>query len=327
MVRTGSLAAIGLLALSACGDAAPRAAEPASQISERPGGTVVFVSRGNRLTAIDVATGRRRVRRVSALAACGPEVQVTAGHVVFAGLRKGRTTVYSMPLALDRSPVRLGTAHVFVPSATTGRVWLAGTDCHRRTMVGVREVTVDGRVTVDSPRRVPGTWVAAAVPGGLVILRGRTVALWDPRSGRTPRRLRLAAVTKARGDLMLGCTGNCHNLAVSDAATGRTVVAHSPDGQLDIGGALSPDGSLLAAPVLRHRRWRVALVNTRTGATSTLKGSRTGRTYPQPAWSASSGWLLIRGGRSRILAYRPGSARVLRLPVKLPASTGSFAAG
>ena len=116
--------------------------------------------------------------------------------------------MYSAPLALDGPPVRLGSAHVYVPSATAGRMWLAGVDCDRGTMVGVREVTVDGRVTVESRRRVPGSWVAAAVREGLVVQRGRRLSVWDPRTGRTVRRLRLEAVTETRGDLMLGCTGS-----------------------------------------------------------------------------------------------------------------------
>ena len=41
-------------------------------VSERPAGTLVYVSGSNRLTAIDVASGRRRVRRVASLAALRP---------------------------------------------------------------------------------------------------------------------------------------------------------------------------------------------------------------------------------------------------------------
>ena len=325
MVRPRILVAVALAALPACGGEAPRAAAPHKVVSERPAGTLVYVSGSNRLTAIDVASGRRRVRTVASLAACGPQLHVTAGRVVFAGLQKGRTTVYSAPLALDGPPVRLGSAHVYVPSATAGRMWLAGVDCDRSTMVGVREVTVDGRVTVESRRRVPGSWVAAAVREGLVVQRGRRLSVWDPRTGRTVRRLRLEAVTETRGDLMLGCTARCHHIAVADAATGRTVVARGR--RLDLGGRLSPDGSLLATTRLQHRRWSVALVDTRTGATSILRGARTGRTYPQVAWAASSGWLFIRGRGGRLLAYRPGSQRAVRLSLRLPPEAVSLAAG
>ena len=68
-------------------------------------------------------------------------------------------------------------------------------------------------------------------------------------------------------------------------------------------------------------------MNTRTGATSTVPGSRSGATYPQLAWSPSSGWLFIRGRGGRLLAYRPGAPRAVRLPVRLPGDVGVFAAG
>ncbi len=201
MLRPRIVALVALALLPGCG------AEPApvSRPPERPAGTLVYLSGGNRLTAVDVASGRRRVRRMSAVATCGPEMFVTAGHVVFAGLRGSRTTVFSIPVALNRPPLRLGPAHQFVPSATPGRVWLAGVDCDRRRMVGVREVAVDGRVTAASSSRVPGSWVAAAVRGGLVLQRGRALVVWDPRTGRTVRRLRLAAASDTRGDVMVGC--------------------------------------------------------------------------------------------------------------------------
>ena len=183
-------------------------------------------------------------------------------------------------------PVRLGAAHAYVPSATEGRVWLAGLDCDRPALHGVREVAVDGHVTAQSTRRVPGTWLAAAVRDGLVILRGRRLLVWDPRTGRTVRRLGLAAVAGSRGDLLLGCDARCRDLAFADAATARTVVARPPGHRrLDPSGALSPDGRLAAVPAQHGRRWSVALMGTRTGEASIVGGSRS-RTYPQLAWAA-----------------------------------------
>jgi hypothetical protein len=323
MPRPRILVAVALVALPACGGDEPA---PVGHVSERPSGTLVYVTGSNRLTAVDVATGRRRARTVSSVATCGPEVFVTAGHVVFAGVRKGRTTVFSAPLSLDRPPRLLGPAHQFVRSATPGRVWLAGTDCNRRRMVGVREVTVDGRVTAATRRRVPGTWVEAAVPGGLVVLRDRALSVWDPRTNRGGGRLALSAVTGTRGDLLVGCRGRCDGLTFADAASGRTVDARAGRGRLDLGAALSPGGSRVAAPAYRDRRWRVVLVDTRSGRTTTVPGTRTGRTYPTIAW-APSGWLFIRGRRDRVLAYRPGIARAIPLPLRLPAEAPSFGAG
>ena len=324
------MALAAVLAASGCGGGSPRAAAPQSRVSEQPAGTLVYVSGSNRLTAVDVATGRRRVRRVPSVASCGPELHVTAGHVVFAGVQRGRTTVFAAPVSLARPPVRLGAAHAFVPAATEGRVWLAGLDCDRPAMVGVREVTVGGRVSVASRRRVPGSWLAAAVRGGLVVQRGRSLLVWDPSTGRTLRRLPLAAVTEAHGHLIVGCTARsrCRDLAIVDAATARSVVARPPRRRhLDVGVALSPDGKLLAAPVRQKRRWSVALVDTRSGATAIVRGSQSGTTYPQLSWSRSSGWLFIRARGGRVLAHRPEASRAVRLPLRLPHEAAAFAAG
>jgi hypothetical protein len=246
---------------------------------EPPAGTLVFLSDANRLTAIDVASGQRVTRRVRSLPACGAELFVTGGHVVFSAVVKGATTVYSIPLTLDRRPTRLGTAHVFVPSATDGRVWLAGTDCDWTEMAGVREVSVDGEVTFESRERVPGNWVAAAAPDGLVVLDERDDFVWDPRTGRTA------------------------------------------ETSFDPEAVPSPDGSLVAMPVRAGRRWSVALAD--GGA---IRGSSTGRWFPDLAWSRSSGRLFIRSG-FRVKTYRPGDARAVRLPFRLPRSTVAVAAG
>jgi hypothetical protein len=302
-------------------------AEPAS---EQPDGTLVFVSRSNRLTAIDVASGRRTVRRVGAVASCGPELFVTGGHVVFAGVRDGRTIVFSAPVTLDRAPTRLGGAHIFVPSATEGRVWLAGTDCSRKRMVGVREVAVDGRVTVESRRRVPGTWVDGAVESGLVIVRDRATAVWDPGTGRAGAELGVEGVTEARGSMLAGCTGrsDCRDLAILDTNSGHEVVARSSGRyRLELDAKLSPDRSLLATPARSGRRWRIALVNTRDGATRLIRGSATGTTYPALSWAASTGWLFIRAHGGRIKAYRPGAANAVTLPTRAPRGAIAFAAG
>jgi hypothetical protein len=172
MARTAILVA---LLLVGCGGA--EAAAP-----ERTADTLVYLSNENRLTAIDVESGRRVTRRVRTLPACGAELFVTGGRIVFSAVMKGETTVYSLPLSLDGRPRRLGTAHVFLPSVD-GRVWLVGTDCDQ-VSEGVREVTVDGDVMFERGGPVPGDWVAGAVPEGLVVLDERDDFVWDPRTGR-----------------------------------------------------------------------------------------------------------------------------------------------
>jgi hypothetical protein len=296
--------------------------------ADTPAGTLVSIVRSNRLTAIDAASGRRTVRRVRAVASCGTELFQTGGHIIVAGVIESRTVVFSVPLSLDRPPRRLGSAHAFAPSATEGRVWLAGVDCSRKRMVGVREVTVDGEPTLASDRRVPGLWVPGAVKDGLVVQRGRALYIWDPRAAGTGRRLDLDAVIAAHGNLLVGCAvgSNCRELAILDQDSATEIRPRLEGHRLHSDAAISPDGSLVAVPARANRRWSVALVNIRDGTTSIVPGSDTGDSYPELSWAASTGWLFFRAG-TQVMAYRPGEPRAVKLPFRLRRDAFGFVAG
>jgi hypothetical protein len=230
---------------------------------------------------------------------------------------------------LDREPRRLGSAHAFVPSAVDGRVWLAGTRCTTKTMVGVREVTVDGRVTARSSRRVRG-WLAGAVEGGLVLLRSGSVFSWDPATGRRGRDLGVTWLSGTHGNRVAGCTlgTRCRGVSVVDAATGRarSIRIEAP---WKLGGTahFSPDGSLVATPVTTRRRSAVAVAGVDDGRLSLVPGSDGRGGYPEAAWSRSSGWLFFRASRGRVLAYLPGEDRAVTLPFRLPRDAVNFMAG
>ena len=101
---------------------------------------------------------------------------------------------------------------------------------------------------------------------------------------------------------------------VWDPRTGRTA-----DVRFDVDAVPSRDRSLVALPVRKRHRYSVSLDGT------PIRGSATGRWYPELTWSAS-GWLFIRAG-FRVKAYRPGAARAVTLPFRLPRSTIAVAAG
>jgi hypothetical protein len=305
------------------------APEPGAGTGEPPAGRIIFLTNGNRLNSIDVATGELTVRRVS-VATCGPEMYVTGGRVIFAELRRRRTVVYSVPVALDSRPTRLGSAHRFVPSATAGRVWLAGTDCHRRRMVGVKEVDVDGQVTFTSERRVPASWLTGAVEGGLVFQHRRSVSVWDPSTGASRDLAGVEGATAVQGNSIFGCAlrSRCRSLLIADSGTEARVAVRPPASRrLDLAGKFSPNGSHVALAASAKRRWSVALVNAGDGTTTIVPGSRTSRTYPHLSWSPSSGWLYFLGPGRSIMAYRPGEGRAVRLPFRLPRQAATFMAG
>jgi hypothetical protein len=313
MVRIGLLLVVGAVSLVL---AAPLAGQVEPR--EQPTGRLVFLLDGNRFLSVDVATGDRTERKIRGLAGCAPQLFSTGDHVVFSGVRKGRTVVLSMPASLRQPPRVLGEAHAFVPSATEGRVWLAGVDCDRRGMVGVREIGVDGGVTFRSDRRVPGTWVAGAVEGGLVLQRRRSALVWNPRTGRRDP-LALRSVVTARGELIAGCTGRgACPLTVVDTASSRTVqAAPPPRGRLDLAPQISPDGTQVVAPAVAKQRWSLALVDPRDGRTTIVPGSQTGKSFPYPTWT-STGWLLFRSAGGRLMAYRPGDEQPIALRLRWP---------
>ena len=320
---------LALLAVAVAAVAA--AATPAGGGGAGPSGRILYVTNGDRLTSVDVASGEQVSRRVS-VAGCGPDAYLTGGRVVFAELRKQRTIVYSVPQELDRKPRRLGTAHAFVRSAVDGRIWMSGRVCRsKKLLAGAREVTVDGEVTATTSHELPTEWLIGAVDDGLLIGGRRSVALWDPESGRTLRRLDgLKWVEGVRGNRVAGCVPNtrCSALAIVDAGTGERVVAELPK-PYRLGGRadFSPDGSLVATPVMADRRWAMALVDTSDGSVALVPGFRSRRIYPEAAWSATSGWLFFRGERNRVMAYRPGEEGALALPLKLPRTAVNFMAG
>jgi hypothetical protein len=322
MVRIGLLLVVGAVSLAL---AAPLAGQV--EPSPQPTGRLVFLLDGNRFLSVDVATGRRTVRKIRGLAGCAPQLYSTGGHVVFSGVRKRRTVVLSMPASLNQPPRVLGEAHAFVPSATEGRVWLAGVDCDRRGMVGVREMSVDGGVTFRSERRVPGRWLVGAVRKGLV-LHGKRPLVWDPRSGRRSA-IALKAVVTTRGELMAGCLkrASCRPLTILDASTSRLVTARPPARQrLDLAAQFSPDTTHLVAPALEGQCWSIALVDTHTGATGIVPGSSTGERYPYQTWS-SSGWLIFRSSGGRMMAYLPGEPQPVALPFRWPRQARAVVGG
>jgi hypothetical protein len=252
----------------------------ASANEDLPSGTLILLPlRDAGLTAIDVRTGELTRR---ALPELGPgdalyHLVKTGGRLVLYG---GAVT-YTLDLGLRGSPTSLGESWYFVPSATDGRVWLAILDPASpetvRSLKAVREVALDGRVTVDSVERppCPGPTVVAAVERG-VLCQDDGLLVWEPTTGKVLRRLAGPYPLDTHENLVAWCGHGCPDLHLTDVGSGEETVVE-PRGTFAFNetydGAFSPDGALLALPVtvdgrepaVRGGSDGIALVDVRAG--------------------------------------------------------------
>jgi hypothetical protein len=163
---------------------------------------------------------------------------------------------YALDLDL-RSPEKLGQSWFFIPSSKPDRVWLARLDPESpetvRALESVREVTVEGRVTVPEVVPLGGRWPVGAVDDALVFeSKPGGLEAWDPRTGEVTRRLPGAAMGTTHGAPLAWCDASYETLHVTDVLTGEARAIAPPEGFVAFdcwSGAFSPDSTLLAVPV------------------------------------------------------------------------------
>lgn len=293
------------------------------------------------ITRIDLASGESTTVSRSELAPGDPPFHLveTGGRLVFFG---GSHT-YALGLDLRGPPQDLGESWYFVPSGREGRVWLTTLDLESpetvRDLKAVREVTVDGDVTVSETGRPPsrGPTILAAVNDGLLFQDDDELKVWDPLAGEVTARLPGPFPAATHGNLVAWCRQGCPKLHVTDVATGEDLAVSAGDSfrfEETYEGAFSPDGTLLAVPVvtslgthLEGHRHQVGLVDARAGTARLVEGSDLADDYPAIAWSPSGEWLFFSAGAGRIMAYRPASGAAIILPIQAPASFIDIAVG
>jgi hypothetical protein len=292
------VAVVALCALAGCGGAtAPRASGP-----------TLYLAGDNELWIVDADSGRvRHEYRADLVPGIAPHRVLARGSQVLVG-------------------APYGTRAFFLPSARADRVWVV--DLRRDgTVLGVREVTVDGETTVPateppSPRRPLG-----AVREGLLLEGDESVIVWDAVTDRIVRRLPMipSQLGPASGDVVTMCKdAYCSVLRLIDLATGARRQARAPRGLTPdpFDGAFSPDGRTLAVPV-RERgepqsaRRQLALIDVATGRLAVVPGSAVPAGVTLVAWAADGRHVFITGGkrgeRRVIVGYRLGtrSAQVI----------------
>jgi hypothetical protein len=318
------VAGIGVaMAMAGCGSgpSATRDARPAGAKQAAPSGTLFLANtKPGVATVVDVARSQTATHWLRELSGGDPPymIAVIGGRVVVYG--RNRTSAFDARL---HEPARsLGEAWFFVPSSTPGRVWLALLDpaspATVRGLRAVREVTTDGRVTLAHSARPPH-WPLAAVDGGLLI-QGKTLELWQPRTGRILRKLPGVFPLATRAALAVSCPRRCRTIHVTDTDTGADSIIRPGPGFRFIesyNGAFSPDGKLVAVPAhTREGLAHVAIIDLARRTTRLVRGARLARDYTLMTWS-STGWLFYNAGHGHLAAYRPGKTRATLLPVRV----------
>lgn len=330
------LVVLGTIAQLGCGGSDRFAVS--ADTTAGPEGTLVLRNVGGQsLTLVDVARGTTATIPIAELAPGDPlhHLFETGGKLVFWGA--GGT--YAIDPSLAGPPQKLGEASWFVPSATEGRVWLALVDPESRRMV-VREVTVTGQVIVPDAQPPPScaSSVLAAVKAGVLCQDGG-LRVWDPASGKAILELPGPFVVDTHENLIAWCGRGCPRLHVTDVRTRADVAVSAAESfafEETYDGAFSPDGSLLAVPVVTEgadrphmagHRHGVALVGVEAGTARLVEGSELDGDYPAMAWSHSGDWLFFSAGEGRIMAYRRGSEKAVLLPIEVGQSFVEMAIG
>jgi hypothetical protein len=328
--RSLALALAVLAAVLACGCGAEPQAEAEPEPEPAPPAQLVLAGDGE-LWVVDVASETARHIRARELAPGDPQHRVVRRGDRFAFWG------YDVYVAADPSAPLTRIADgtwFFIPSADPERIWVTVLDprtpATRNGLKAIREITLDGDVTVPDIEPPGGDWPAGAITSGLLFDRGGAITVWDPRTGREVRTLAVKGhVGPTHGDLVTSCAEPCEALWLTDARTGDQRELRAPhDTYFQLWAAsFSPDGRRLAVPVsLPTERSpdapsELALVDVRSLGTDVVPGSTVEAYYVFTDWSAAGDQVFITGGerfkRRTILAYRIGDPAARALDVEV----------
>jgi hypothetical protein len=218
----------------------------------------------------------------------------------------------------------------FIPSSVPDRVWVGIVDEAQGDgrLTSVREVAIDGRVTVPDTRPPDGAWPVAAVDSNLVFQRSGELLVWDPSTGREVDRLPGQLPVAWQGSLLTWCDGACRSLNVRDMSSGEGLIAEPPAGATGfeaLHGAFSPDGRVLAVAVRlgdgEEAARQLALIDVGTGRITLADETTVPTPYVFIDWSPSGDAVFIAGGqlagRHRIVEYGVDDAEARVIDVRV----------
>lgn len=295
-------------------------------------GRFVYLTTDTNLTVIDIDRASVTVYVIPELAPGDPQYRVVrrGDLLAFYGHTPTDPAVFALDPERPQEPILVDEAWFFIPSADDERLWLAILDPNSpdtvRALAAVREVTLDGTITVDDVIPPNGMWPTGAVTSGLLFQGETTLELWDPATQTMVDSFPGPFPVATWGNRIVSC-GNCDELHLIDLDADTRRIVSVPEGVAAVdgyGGAFSPDGRYVAVPasdtagpITDDTAVSVVLVDFETATARIVPGSRqTQWDYPQVAWSSDSEWIFSSNG-GQLLAYRPSDDTAYRVAVEL----------
>ncbi len=205
-----------------------------------PGEPRLFLAGAGELWVVDVAGGSVRHRSLPQLSPGDPPYRIVRRGDKLV-LWSYQTLTLEPSSAAAQPEVLVRDSWIFIPAAAPDRIWVGILDRKspetERRLKAVREVAVDGRVTVGDRRPPEGRWPVAATSSGLVFPSHGSgpdgldqLELWNPLTRKVFRRLPGDHPVASHGDLLAWCRQPCGRLHVTNVATGEDVEVRPPAG-------------------------------------------------------------------------------------------------
>ena len=307
---------------------------PSPTPDQAPADDRLVLAGDGELWVVDVATASAQRFEMPELSPGDPPHRIVrrGGKLVAWGYE----TLVLDPDSVSRPSVLTPDSLIFIPSALRDRVWVgipAPENAETACLQAVREITVEGVVTVPDTKPPGCRWPVAAVVEGLAFQTADgAMEVWDPRSREIVRTLAGAFPLAWQGHLLAWCGDPCEEVHLTDFSTGTEQTIRPPEGIVSLQGyegAFSPDGSTLALVGLTVRdldqaRAQLVVVDVASGEAEAVRGAIVPPGYHFVDWSPSGGSVFITGGERfeerQLVEYATGDGIVRTVP----ADVGDF---
>jgi len=312
-------------------------ADAGAEAGSAPADVRLYLGGLGEIFVVDVEDERAERLHFPALVGGDPSNLIEARGGGFA-LWSGSRTLFS-DFDLARPPSLIGKSRFFVASAEPDRVWLIGNPQGEPGQHGfVREVDTGGTLTTP-PLPPPPGYPVAAFSSGLGFQELRQLTLWNAREDQDFDRIPTGGglVGVSREDAITLCDfEEGRELLIAAVSSGEAIPIDTPPNVVGVdcrAGEISPDGDLLAAPVVTSNRplskapVALGIADLQTHRLTVVPRTRVPSSYRYARWSpdGSSAFILGRASdgprkgnvESRIVEYTTASRSTREIDVDL----------